>query len=180
MLSGRTTMQIMIGSLCALIALLGPAQGKMACATQPQRETAVQRLNENIDWFLSVVEEVPEGVARRFRDVDVRDEKAVRQAITHPLWGAYRVRYKAVNLKSTLVPDKVRDSRELRVKKAISALTQSVYLVSELSDYADANLGGRIVDIEKWNFNSTVLPGLLEDFAFCLVDDLVAGGANLR
>jgi hypothetical protein len=166
--------------LCALVVLLGPAQGKMACATQAQRETAVQRLNESIDWFLSIVEEVPEGVARRFRGVDVRDEKAVRQAIAHPLWGAYRVRFTAVNLKTTLVLDKIRDSRELRLKRAISALTQSVYLVRELSDYADANLGGRIVDIESWNFNSTVLPGLLEEFALCLVDDLASGGANPR
>ena len=154
---GHMTMQIMTGTLCVLFVLLGPAQGKMACATQAQRETAVQRLNESIDWFLSIVEEVPEGVSRQFRDVDVRDEKAVRQAIAHSLWGAYRVRFKAA-----------------------SALTQSVYLVSELSDYADANLGGRIVDIGKWNFNYTVLPGLLEEFALCLVDDLVAGGANRR
>jgi hypothetical protein len=173
-------MQIITGALCALLVLLGPAHGKIACATQAQRETAVKRLNASIDWFLSIVEEVPKGVARQFSNVDVRDEKAVRQAIAHPLWGAYRVRFKAASLKDTLVFDEVRDSRELRVKRAISALTQSVYLVSELSDYADANLGGRIVDIEKWNFNSTVLPGLLEDFALCLVDDLVAGGANLR
>jgi hypothetical protein len=160
--------------------LLGPAHGKIACATQAQRETAVQRLNESIDWFLSIVEEVPEGAARQFRDVDVRNEKAVRQAIAHPLWGAYRVRYKAASLKDTLVFDRGRDSRELRLKRAISALTQSVYLVSELSDYADADLGRRIVDIEKWNFNYTVLPGLLEELALCLVDDLVSGGATLR
>jgi hypothetical protein len=173
-------MQTVIGILFALLVLLGPAQGRIACGTQAQRETEVQRLNQSINWFLSLVEEVPEGVARQFREVDVRDEKAVRQAIAHPLWGAYRVRYKVANLKSSLVHDKFRDNRELRVKRAISALTQSVYLVTELSDYGDANPGGRIVDLSQWTFNYTVLPGLLEEFALCLVDDLVSAGANPR
>jgi hypothetical protein len=173
-------MQIISGALCALFVLLGSAHGKIACATPEQRATAAQRVHESIDWFLSIVEDVPEGVARQFRGVDIRDEQAVRRAIAHPLWAAYRVRFAAANLKTTLVFDKDRDNRQARVKRAISALTQSVYLVGELSDYADANLGGRIADIARWTHNYTVMPGLLEELALCLVDDLASGGASPR
>ena len=44
-------------------------------------------------------------------------------------------------------------------------------LVDELSEYANKNPGRRIVDVQKWTINYTILASQLERFALCLVDN---------
>ena len=54
---------------------------------------------------------------------------------------------------------------------AIMALGSGVSLVDELSEYANKNPGRRIVDVQKWTINYTILASQLERFALCLVDN---------
>ena len=70
------TLRDVVGACCGLIlALLAPAQAfAVACATESQRKIEIERLNSSVNWFLSVVEEVPEGVARQFRDAAIPRE----------------------------------------------------------------------------------------------------------
>jgi hypothetical protein len=73
-------MRTMIGAWCVLLVLLGPAQAQdwKACATQAEREKHVKQVNQSLDWFLAIVEEVPEGLAKQFR--------AIRSKSARPLW----------------------------------------------------------------------------------------------
>ena len=51
------------------------------------------------------------------------------------------------------------------------ALESGASLINELSQYADNNPGRRIVDIQQWAYNYTVLVGQLQALALCLVDN---------
>jgi hypothetical protein len=67
------TFQTVLGACCAMFVLLGPAQAQLACATEAQRKIEIEKLNESVDWFLSIVEEVPESIARQFSGSARRD-----------------------------------------------------------------------------------------------------------
>jgi hypothetical protein len=127
-------------------------------------------LTSEVDWFLSIVEEVPAGVAQQFRAVDVSDRRAFRNAISHPLWSANKIRRKAADIKDSLTLTLIQTS-DWRIKRAIMALGYSASLLGELSEYADKNPGQRIVDVQQWAYNYTVLVAQLEQFALCLVDN---------
>ena len=104
--------------------LLVPAHARGAeCATEAQRKIEIERLNESVDWFLSIVEEVPEGVTRQFKAVKPGDE-AFRRAIRHPLWSAHKVRETGADVKRALRPW-IYDTPKDRCKAAIVALQQS-------------------------------------------------------
>jgi hypothetical protein len=56
------TLRAVISACCGVFVLLAPAQARgVECATEPQRKIEIEKLNESVDWFLSIVEEVPEG-----------------------------------------------------------------------------------------------------------------------
>jgi hypothetical protein len=64
------TLRDVVSACCGIIFVwLVPAQafGAVECATEAQRKIEIEKLNESVDWFLSIVEEVPEGIARQFK-----------------------------------------------------------------------------------------------------------------
>jgi hypothetical protein len=148
---------------------LSSASHAMECANASQRKASVDELTRDIDWFLSIVEEVPAGVAQQFEAVKITDERAFRNAISHPLWRANKIRNEAADIKRTLALTLT--TPDWRIKRAIMALGSSASLVEELSEYADKNPGRRIVDVQQWSYNYTVLVGQLQAFALCLVDN---------
>jgi hypothetical protein len=170
--------QRMTNPMKALLALLtlammtgaASAQLMMECATASQRKASVDELTRDIDWFLSIVEEVPAGVAQQFDAVKITDERAFRNAISHPLWQANKIRNEAADIKRSLALT-LTQTPDSPIKRAIMALGSSVSLVEELSAYADKNPGRRIVDLQRWSYNYTVLVGQLQAFALCLVDN---------
>lgn len=138
------------------------------CANASQRKASVDQLINDIDWFLSIVEEVPVGVAQQFRGFS--DERALQNAISHPLWQANKIRKEAAALKETLANTLIRTPHR-RIKWAIMALGRGARFKEELRDYADKNPAGRIIDDQKWFANYTGLVLQLEWFALCLVDN---------
>jgi hypothetical protein len=159
----------------ALIVLLGPVQGQSPCDTQAGRDSNVAELEKRIDSFLSIVEEVPEGVARQFREIKVRDDQAFQEAVTHPLWLPYNIREGAAKMKRELKlsssPSDI--TRGWRTIRAINALSESISFRDKLSEYAQANPDRRIVDVRRWRWESALLPAFLAEYARCLSDDMV-------
>jgi hypothetical protein len=139
----------------------------MKCENPSQRKASVDQVTNDIDWFLSVVEDVPASVARQFRDFS--DERAVQNATSHPLWQANKIRNEAAALKETLANTLIRTPHR-RIKWAIMALGRGARFKEELRGYADKNPGSRIIDEQKWFANYTGLVLQLEWFALCLVD----------
>jgi hypothetical protein len=181
------TLRDVVGTCCGMIfVLLAPAQAfAVACATEPQRKIEIERLNSSVNWFLSIVEEVPEGVARQFRDavtgravaVNGPDMDAFRQAIAHPLWATHMIRETGADIERELRPQ-TPDTPVAQLHRAISALEKSAPFILQLSDYAAHNRGRRIIDGRDWTRRSIDLPGDLAAYAQCLVDDLVSSGAG--
>jgi hypothetical protein len=169
------TLRAVISACCGVFVLLAPAQARgVECATEPQRKIEIEKLNESVDWFLSIVEEVPEGIARQFRAVKPRgDENAFRQAVTHPLWAAHRIRKAGADIKRELRP-RTPDTPEANLRGAIGALKNSAWFSVELSDYAR---GHRIINEQEWIRRYHLLPLDLASYAQCLVD-LVSTGAG--
>jgi hypothetical protein len=159
-----------------MFVLLGPAQAQPACATEAQRKIEIEKLNESVDWFLSIVEEVPEGIARQFRAARPDEKAAFRRAMAHPLWRAHKIREAGTDIKRALRPW-MHDTPEDRLRAAIVALQQSASFSVALSDYVDHDRG-RIINVQDWAFRYTVLPADLETYAHCLVADLVSSGAG--
>ena len=55
-------LRAVVSACCGMFVLLVPAHARGAeCATEAQRKIEIERLNESVDWFLSIVEEVPRG-----------------------------------------------------------------------------------------------------------------------
>jgi hypothetical protein len=166
------TLRDVVSACCGIIFVwLVPAQafGAVECATEAQRKIEIEKLNESVDWFLSIVEEVPEGIARQFRDVAVnwqRDDKALSQAIAHPLWEAHQIRVAGAGIKNELRPRT--STPEANLVGAIRALRDSASFSVQLSDYADRNSGRRIVDVRDWMRRYTLLPTDLARYAECL------------
>jgi hypothetical protein len=157
-------------SACCGIVLLAPAQAcGTECATEAQRKIEIERLNESVDWFLSIVEEVSEGVAGQFKAVKPSDE-AFRRAIRHPLWSAHKVREAGADVKRALRP-RIYDTPKDRLQAAIVALQQSASFSVALNNYLDQDRG-RIIDAQNWSFRYTVLPADFAMYALCLVGDL--------
>jgi hypothetical protein len=142
----------------------------MECANASQRKASVGQLTSDIDWFLSIVEEVPAGVSQQFRAVDITDKRAFRNAVSHPLWQANNIRNKAADIKDSLAIT-LTQTPDWRIKRAIMALGSGASLADELSEYADKNPGRRIVDVTQFAYNYTVLVTQLQRFALCLVDN---------
>jgi hypothetical protein len=165
------TLRDVLSACCGMIfVLLAPAQAfGVECATEAQRKIEIETLNESVDWFLFIVEEVPEGIARQFKAVKPNDE-AFRQAIRHPLWRAHKVREVGAGIKRELRPWTY-DTPKDRLRAAIVALQQSASFSVALTDYLDHDRG-RIIDAQNWSFRYTVLPADLAMYALCLVGDL--------
>ena len=111
----------------------------MECATEAQRKVEIEKLNKSVDWFLSIVEEVPEGVAQQFRaavtgraaDVNGPDMNAFRQAIAHPLWATHMMREAGADIKHELRPQ-TPDTPATQLHRAISALERSAPFIHQL------------------------------------------------
>jgi hypothetical protein len=128
-----------VGRIVAIIfalTLSSACHAAMDCATASERKAAVEQLTRNVDWFLSIVEDVPTGVAQQFRAVDTSDERAFRNALSHPLWHASKIRDKAADVKDSLAITLVQ-TPDWRIKRAIMALGYAASLTEELSSYAD-------------------------------------------
>jgi hypothetical protein len=150
------TVRAVVSACCGIFVLLASAQARgVECATEAQRKIEIEKLNESVDWFLSIVEEVPEGIARQFRAVNWRDETAFRQAIAHPLWRAHKVRETGADIKHALRPW-MHDTPEDRLRAAIVALQQSASFSVALSDYVNHERGRRIIDAQNWAFRYTL------------------------
>jgi hypothetical protein len=183
------TLRDVVGTCCGMMfVLLAPAQAfAVACATELQRKIEIERLNSSVNWFLSIVEEVPEGVARQFRDavtgnataVDGPEMNAFRQAITHPLWATHMLRETGADIGRELRPQ-TPDTPIAQLHRAISALEKSAPFILQLRDYAAQNRGRRIIDMRDWTRRSIDLPSDLAAYAQCLVDDLASSGAATR
>lgn len=172
------TLRGVLGVYCMMF-MLQPAQATPSCDTAAERKLEIERLDESIDWFLSIVEEVPEGVARQFRAAAGinwrRNEEALNQAIAHPLWAAHEIRETGANIKRTLRP--THDMPVAHLKAAISALEQNASFRVELSAYAAVDRGRRIINVKDWTRRYYVLSLDLEEYAQCLVY-LVSSGAG--
>jgi hypothetical protein len=170
-----------IGMMVAalIVAAISTAQAQTACATEAQRKVEIDKLNESVDWFLSIVEEVPEGIARQFRAIKPFDEQALLQASAHPLWKAHKVREEGADIKRALRSPWTQTPED-RLRAAIFALQRSAWFSVTLSDYGDQDRGRsrRIINKQDWAFRYTVLPGNLEKYAQCLVDELVSSRAG--
>jgi hypothetical protein len=175
------TLRDVVSACCGIFVLLAPAQAfGVECATEVQRKIEIERLNDSVDWFLSIVEEVPEGIARQFRaltDVKRRDEKALSQAIVHPLWAAHWVREAGADIKRELRP-RTPDTPEGNLHGTIWALKKSASFSVQLSDYAAQNRGRRIINEQEWTRRYSFLPLDLASYAQCLLTDLVSTGAG--
>jgi hypothetical protein len=171
------TLRAVVSACCGIIVLLASAQARgVECATEAQRKIEIESLNESVDWFLSIVEEVPEGIARQFGAAKADDEKVFRQAIAHPLWYAYKVREAGDNIKRALRPW-MYDTPKDRLQAAIIALQYSAAFSVALNDYLDHDRG-RIIDAQNWSFRYTILPADLARYALCLVGDLASSRAG--
>jgi hypothetical protein len=166
-----------------MFVLIGPAQAQPACATEAQRKIEIEKLDKSIDWFLSIVEEVPEGIARQFRDAADdwrRDDRALSQAITHPLWAAHVIREAGADIKRKLRP--THDTPVLHLKAAISALGEDASFRGYLSDYEARDRGRghgrRIVNTDDWIRRYHLLSFDLRRYAQCLVDLVSLGGGS--
>ena len=168
------TVRTALGTCCAILTLLGSAQA-VTCATEAQRKLEVEKLYGSIDWFLAIVEEVPEGIARQFRDLDLSNERATRQAFAHPLWTAHTIREGGASIKRSL-GSPIPYTPEGRLKGAITALGKSASFAVNLSDYGNRNPGSRVVDLSDWSFRYFALPYQISMYADCLVDALVSSG----
>ena len=178
------TLRDVVSACCGMIfLLLAPAQAfGVQCATEAQRKVETERLNKSVDWSLSIVEDVPESVARQFRDavtgraaaVNGPDMKAFRQAIAHPLWATHMLRESGANIKHEL---QTPDTPVAQLHRAISALERSAPFIHQLSDYAARDRGRRITNVNDWTRRSIDLPADLAGYAQCLVD-LVSSGAG--
>jgi hypothetical protein len=143
-----------------------------------------ERLNKSVDWFLSIVEDVPEGVAQQFRaavtgraaDVNGLDMNAFRQAIAHPLWATHMIRETGADINRELRPQ-TPDTPVAQLHRAISALEKSAMFILQLSDYAANDRGRRIINVDDWTLQYVDLPVDLAAYAQCLVD-LVSSGAG--
>ena len=182
------TLRDVVSACCGIFVLLAPAQAfGVECATEPQRKIEIERLNSSVNWFLSIVEEVPEGVARQFRDAvtgnataaDGPEMNAFRQAITHPLWATHMLRETGADIERELRPQ-TPDTPIAQLHRAISALEKSAPFILQLRDYAAQNRGRRIIDMRDWTRRSIDLPSDLAAYAQCLVDDLASSGAATR
>jgi hypothetical protein len=180
------TLRAMVSACCGIFVLLAPAQAfGVKCATEEQRKIEIETLNKSVDWFLSIVEEVPEGVAQQFRaavtgraaDVSGPDMNAFRQAIAHPLWATHMIRETGADIKRELRPQ-TPDTPVAQLHRAISALEKSASFILQLSDYAAHNRGRRIIDVHDWTRRYIDLPVDLAAYAQCLVDDRVSSGAG--
>ena len=171
------TLRDVVGTCCGLIfVLLAPAQAfAVACATEPQRKIEIERLNSSVNWFLSIVEEVPEGVARQFRDAVTGNATAV-DALSA---SASAARLTGADIERELRPQ-TPDTPIAQLHRAISALEKSAPFILQLRDYAAQNRGRRIIDMRDWTRRSVDLPGDLAAYAQCLVDDLASSGAATR
>jgi hypothetical protein len=165
--------------------LLAPAQVFGAeCATEAQRKIEIETLNESVDWFLSIVEEVPEGTARQFRaavtgradTVNGPDMKAFSQAIAHPLWATQMIRESGADIKRELRPQ-TQDTPVAQLHRTISALEKSAMFVLQLKDYQAKDRGRRIIKVDDWARRSIDLVVDVADYAQCLVG-LVSPGAG--
>lgn len=163
---------ILLAVLSSVFALTLSASHAMTmeCANASQREASVNELTSDIDWFLSIVEEVPAGVAQQLRAIDVTDNRAIRNAMSHPLWKANKIRDAAADIKDKLAPT-LTQTPDRRIKQAIRALGNSAFFVRLLSEYADKNPGRRIVDVQQWAIKYSLVAHQLEHFALCLVDN---------
>jgi hypothetical protein len=180
------TLRDVVSACCGMIfVLLAPAQAFGAeCATEAQRKIEIETLNESVDWFLSIVEEVPEGIARQFRaavtgradTVNGPDMKAFSQAIAHPLWATHMIREIGADIKRELLPQ-TPDTPVVQLHRAISALEKSAMFVLQLKDYQAKDRGRRITKVDDWTRRSIDLPADLANYAQCLVD-LVSPGAG--
>jgi hypothetical protein len=180
------TLRAVISACFGVFVLLAPAQARgVECAAEPQRKIEIETLSKSVDWFLSIVEDVPEGVAQQFRaavtgraaDVNGLDMNAFRQAIAHPLWATHMIRETGADINRELRPQ-TPDTPVAQLHRAISALEKSAPFILQLSDYAAHNRGRRIIDGRDWTRRSIDLPGDLAAYAQCLVDDLVSSGAG--
>jgi hypothetical protein len=173
------TLRDVVSACCGIFVLLAPAQAfGVECATEAQRKIEIERLNDSVDWFLSIVEEVPEGIARQFRAVKPRgDENAFRQSVTHPLWAAHRIREAGADIKRELRP-RTPDTLEGNLGGAIRALKNSASFSVQLSDYAAQNRGRRIINEQEWTRRYSLLPLDLASYAQCLLTDLILSGAG--
>jgi hypothetical protein len=115
---------IMIAALVVTAISAAQARAQVSCATEAERKAEIERLNDEVDWSLRIVEEVPEGIAQQFRAVKADDDKVFRQAIAHPLWYANKVRQFGEDIKRSLRPW-MYDTPQNRAKSAIVALQQS-------------------------------------------------------
>jgi hypothetical protein len=176
------TRRLVIGIWCLLLVLLGHgraqaelpdwfAHGELACATQMQQETHIQKVNKLLDWFLSIVDEVPEDIARQFKDAHALDDKAWQVIRAHPLWRAHEIRVGAAQIRSALGP---RDSRRSRARHSIASLAFSAELFSALELYAFVNPGQRIADTTKWSEEAYELVDALHTYADCIVAELAS------
>ncbi len=164
------TLRDVVSTCCGMIfVLLVPAEAfGVECATEAQRKIEIEKLTESVDWFLSIVEEVPEGIARQFKAARPGEKEAYRQAFAHPLWRAHKIREHGADIKRELLHSAY-DKPEDRLRAAIVALQQSASFSVALSDYVDHD-HGRIVSVQDWAFRYTVLPADIALYALCLVD----------
>jgi hypothetical protein len=181
------TLRDVVSACCGIIfVLLASAQAfGVECATEAQRKIEIETLNKSVDWFLSIVEDVPEGLARQFRDavsgraaaVNGPDMNAFRQTIAHPLWATHMIRETGTDIKRELRPQ-TPDTPVVQLHRAIAALEKSASFILQLSDYVAQNRGRRIIDVHDWTRRYIDLPADLAAYAQCLVDDLVSSGAG--
>jgi hypothetical protein len=134
------------------------------CATPEERSATAQKLNRNIDWFLSRLE-VPADIAKQLHDTG-----DFQSFFTHP-WGfAYLSRLGAQDLKSSLASFVTETHRETRLKAAISAFGESFELAYLLTEHARVNPDQRITDVGAWNGHAMMLQDRFKRLAICLVD----------
>jgi hypothetical protein len=174
----ETTRCIVIMVAAFFVGVLPAAQARaqLSCGTEEERKAEVQKLNEEVDWFLRIVEEVPEGIAQQFRAARAYDEKVFPQATTHPLWYAYQVRRHGEDIKQSLRIWSY-DMPQHRANAAIVALQKSAAFSVALSDYVDHDRQRRIINVQDWAYRYTVLPPHLALYAMCLVN-LIPSGTN--
>jgi hypothetical protein len=178
------TLRAVINACCGIFVLLTAAQARgMECATEAQRKIEIEKLSESVDWFLSIVEEAPEGIARQFRaaaqrdEKGRRDEKALNQATAHPLFAAHLIREEGADIKRELRP-RTPDTPEANLGGAIRALRDSASFSVKLSDYAAQDRGRRIIDVQDWTRRYFLLPLDLNRYAQCLLWELTLSGAG--
>jgi hypothetical protein len=137
------------------------------CATPEERSATVQKLNRKIDWFLSRLE-VPADIIKQLKQLE--DTGDLKSFFTHPWAFAHVSRLGAPGLKADLAALLTETHRETRLKKAISAFSDSFELAYLLTEHAKFNPDQRITDVGAWNGNAISLHDRFRRFAICLVD----------